>query len=266
MTLPKGMTRTVRAAWTRIDKVVTEALEPYEDIYDSALATVDPDHDMLGCGYWGCAYPTEYSRWVVKISADPLEGPIIKAVMEHPELREHPGIAYIIDIWRLAEKVRWGRSAWRDVWVILRENIEPTDYVWGSPGVCEAADLLWNLKLVGERFNNAADALDEKGPGYGRRARLNEYNRKWQDYVIQAQKVYLTHQIGSFMEEFYHEFDAVLADVHRNNVGLRGHSLADLGLKDHEPAEYWVAFDLGHSSVDVDVEVPLVPNPGIRRI
>jgi hypothetical protein len=261
MALPKGMTRTVRAAWPRINATVSHVLE-----LDGALDDVSPDRDMFGCGYWGCAYPTADPMWAVKISADPLEGPIAKAILDRQHLREHSGIAYIFDIWRLKEKVRWGRSGWRDVWVILREAITPAPLdVWGrKPGTAEAADLLWDLKKVGEKFNVAADALDEKGPGYGREDRLNFADRQWWGLILTAQNTYLTHKIGDFMEEFREEFAAVLADVHGGNVGTRDHDLP--GLEDHIRSGAWVAFDLGHSDVDTGAEVPLMENPGRIKV
>ena len=262
MALPQGMTKVVRAAWPRIDDTVTQALYDLgEDFDGSALEDVEPDYDMLGCGYWGCVYPTAVPRWVVKVSADPYEGPIAQAVMDCPYLRDHPGNAYILNMWQLAEKARWGRSGWRNVWVILREEITPIRLpllLQGRTGTL--VDLLHTIRIAAAATNKYDRDIEEKGRGRGRYRKLIRSEVLWLRGLKTADQTRELAVLSDFMFDFFEEFGARLADVHGGNAGRRRHDLTDI-VPTHYPSKHWVTFDLGHSNVETGSEVPLLRNP-----
>lgn len=254
MGLPRGLTKVVQRHWDHIDTVITDALSQVEDIGLPALHGILPtEEDVYGCGSWGCAWPTNYDRWTLKITADPTEGPINQLVLEDKNLRESPGIAYILGVWELSERVWKGKYP---VYVILRENIQPLGYnYWdNSRSQQKAEDMLWKAKLLGEKLNATT----------GRRERLYH---EWDGLMLELENTHEAYMIGTFMTQFYDTFGGALADIHRNNVGKRNHYLNDLGLYDHEPSdEAWVAFDLGHSAGIKPPSVPLLPTANPMRL
>lgn len=244
MALPQGMTGLVTSHWDDIDAAVTKRLKRLGEGRRSALAPVDPKDGMLGCGHWGCAYPTIYAGWTVKVSADPLEGPVVAAVMDDEELHNHPGTAYIVDIWRLPKKVR-GK---RDVWVILREDIEPAaEYRRNHKAII----LLHQMRIMGTHLNKHPESVNA--------------DRAWWRLLKKAERMRQTRLVADFMRLFRERMGGVLADLHHGNVGIRRHDLSDIS-PGHKPrrGDPWVAFDLGHSSVHPTVDIPVLRNPGVK--
>ena len=285
MTLPHDMSDVVEKYWDTINARVTYTLiEIGDPPVDGALDGIDPLLDMYGCGQWGCAYPTSQPRWAVKVSTDPTELDIIAAVLSKPELRENPGIAYILDIWRLSEVAvelaRWGDED-REfvVHVTLRENITPIETDHATEHVDDLILLLHKLRVTSMQLNTALQELAEAEHStqiedpepwkhdlalWTRDQKLAEYEKfehLWLRLLQRLQNEHETAHLAWFISDFARDFNTALADIHAGNVGLREHSLSDLGLPQHEAYNTWVAFDLGHSLISTGAEVPLVANP-----
>ena len=249
--------------WDRIDNTLTRAAEAYGFDFGGTtlLQGIDPRVDEYGCGMWGCAYPTNDSALAVKLTYDPSEAAIVSQVLEDEFLRTHPGVAYTLGIWLLPIETSSRRGLYK-TYAILRESIEPGADLPKDAEVKSLRDALHRLR------NTAIDLADERKYGRSkhllRRAeeaydtRLAEMERHWQlEWVV------------DFMREFERATGAILSDLHFGNVGLRNHYNDDWISKHpaggHGPSDKFVAFDLGHSDVQLGSEIPLVGNP-IRKV
>jgi hypothetical protein len=265
--------------WESIDQRVSKTLVELEELApgESALDRVNPVTDMYGCGAWGCAYPTLAERWAVKVTADPSEGIINSLVLDDVGLRTHPGIAYVLGLWRLPDQVLKrtpdGEEYALDVFVILREDIQPAVLIDGWVGQpTSPVNLLHNIRLDAGRLNDIAALLTKlRSTPYSpqNEVMIDEYEdeqrytrEEWATVMVQADDKPHTRLVADFMREFNRDNAAYLADVHAGNVGTREHDLSDFGLTSHVPSPAWVAFDLGHSSGLPGSVVPLISNPG----
>lgn len=263
MPLPHDMGDMVDKYWDAInDRVTATLIEIGDPPAAGALDSVDPLLTMFGCGHWGCAYPTSQRRWAVKVSADPTELDIVAAVLTTKELRENTGIAYILGIWRLPEP-----SSGYTLHVTLRENITPVDYeLVDTEHEEDLIQGLHELRMAALDLNESAQSLavatrrNDTDPYY-----LTQYEVAEELWIKQLNALryeYETAALAEFIGDFARDFNTALADVHAGNVGLREHSLRDIGLPEHFGNDTWVAFDLGHSLIESSTEeVPLISNP-----
>jgi len=253
--------------WDRIDEVATAAAE--ELGFDFGRATLleetDPEIDEYGCGMWGCAYPTWDERLAVKITADPSEAVIVSTVLDDPFLRNHPGIAYLIGIWELPEKIWWEEDKkLKKVYAILREDIRPIrDF--GQTG--ELKELEEDLNWIRLAAMNVGAARKKSGNDENIQSAIELYDFQ----VSEAEKKWRLAHVVDFMIEFERSTGAILADLHAGNVGLREHYnddwIPDHPLGRHGPSDIFTAFDLGHSDITMSKVIPRVMNPGrIPRI
>jgi len=264
------MTQPVVRAWPAIDRAVTKELNRIGEPIESALSHLNPRGGYLGTGAWGAVYQTMAGRWVVKVTADPTEGPITSAIMSKPSLRAHPGVAYFLKIWRLAEPAPFHGKRYT-IYVIVRENIKPISYyAFADDYVARRARKI----LVG---SNTKTDMGHRGTAFeintaiekGDTRAIETLGWRWDQEILELRNLYPSHMMADFMGDFFASFKGALADVHTNNFGLREHALYDLKLpkdviESHEPASYWVLFDPGHSSVATGSKPPLLPvkNPG----
>jgi len=231
--------------WERIDGVVSDAL--------GIDALGEPT--SLGHGAWGHVYPTLFKEWVIKVSIDPTEGPVNQTVLETPELRVNPGIAWVEGVWRLAEEFD-GLVPY----VILRENIRP----WTDTQIY-ANDILstkLNLTAMAAERLNEAIYLDRQGaarPGYLKKMEMQFFEEigGLEDYKSGRPAA----DLAAFMDSWYAIVGGALADITSTNVGNRMNDLPVEPGHEADPVRL-VAFDIGHSNVETHVHVPLVANPG----
>lgn len=274
MAIPKGMTGPVKNAWQAIDHVVTRELRRIGEPIESALGHLDPRGEFVGTGAWGAVYLTTAPRWIVKVTADPTEGPITSAIIGKPSLRAHPGVSYFLKIWRLREPAKF-KSRQRTIYVIVRENIVPLSFAafFDDADARRARSILTGNspfrgvndghRATAYQFNQAIERNDART--------IEELSWQWDQEILELRNIYLSHMMADFMEEFFATFHGALADVHVNNFGLREHALYDLKLPksviaSHEPASYWVLFDPGHSSVATGSKPPLLPRRNPERL
>lgn len=253
--------------WDRIDDTVTHTLLTMGErlTFESALAGVSPLVDSLGCGSFGCVYPTNtpHNRWAVKISLDPFEGPLTNLVIQDPVLQYHPGVVYIPYMWQLPVvhpiKIDLETLEYK-IWVILREEIAIT-----SPTPDSLELLLHNTRFDAEAVNLTVDDI-EKGEAEERDLTfyLDAFLKKLDridDYEVGA-------ALANFMALYWEQTSVALADIHGGNTGRRIHDLSDFGGHEHPegvPSDYLVAFDIGASKVAPGkAPIELLRNP--RRI
>lgn len=286
---PKGIRPVVRKHWKRIDKTVTRALDELgEERGKSALHGVNVEKDLLGAGMWGVIYPTNSPRWVVKVTADPTEGPIIAAIMDDPALRNHPAISYYAGLWRLPTKAKrdeWhmsgrGKSKRRSkqytTFVVLRENIDPTEVLEGEDvpeyqfDIKELLDGDYDERSGEVIVRGLRDAADELNEAIleGDEEEEAELNEELDEFLEELSEFEETEWLSNFMWGFRHLLGGVLADVHSGNVGARTHNLDDLDLpknvrKTHQPGPEWILFDPGHSEVEAQYRIPMLRNPAL---
>jgi len=91
--------------------------------------------------------------------------------------------------------------------------------------------------------------------------RLAYDKQNWLEHLQDAHSIFYTAQLADFMQKFYDRQGGALADIHIGNVGIRQFDLEYLDLYGHQPSDFWVAFDIGHSDVKDLAEVPFLRNP-----
>jgi hypothetical protein len=256
--------------WSLIDhKISNKLLDIGEDLTaPSALDNVFP-FAPLGCGQFGCVYPTRTpnERWVVKISLDPFEGPLTQLAFRNADLRDHPGIAYILGLWQLPQthtvKIRqFGEviEVEHRIWVILREDIDP---VQEKDIPYPVRSSLGAARDDAEVVNQMNDLIEERGPDPYYIAQRD----KSLDVFIKKLEMAESPSLFDFMTLYYEETGVALADIHAGNIGLRIHDTFPFGGHAHPEntlGDYYVIFDLGASKLDPGVApVALLQNPGI---
>lgn len=221
--------------WKKIDRVVSGKLQDLGFEFDSVLGMVDAEHDYYGCGHWGCAYPTMARGWVLKVTSDPIEGPIAWAIMQNEELRTHPGVVYILGVWRLKGS---------DMVAILREAVTPVD-----PYDLELDDhfveALSNVQLMASEVNSSL----RTGTGLLGTPRWDAI-QVFENDLNDLGEFPRAEGIASFMWDFWKVMGGALADVNLHNLGVV------------EAGGPFKIFDVGHSKVNLEDYVPpLLPNP-----
>lgn len=251
--------------WPTIDEVITETLlDMGEDVDTSAPCLQHPFAGSLGCGAFGCVYPTRtpHKRWVVKISLDPFEGPLTNLCIQDPKLQKHKGVAYMTNVWRLPVthpadvmiKNRIHRMEYK-IWVILREDIDPADDVWKG-----TQKLLSDARTDAEILNLFAEDGAED----------HELDPLIHEYLKQLDQAALNpkaEQVVDFVKLYLEQTGIALADVHSGNIGYRIHNLAKFGGHRHAEntlSDYYACFDIGASKMEPGIApVDLLQNPGI---
>lgn len=255
---PFGLDDIAINEWDRIDKTVTKELDHLGIGYDcdSALAGLDGDiYEALGYGSYGIVWPTCAPGWVVKVTADPTEGPILSSVMDEPDLAGHPAIAEILGVWRIPGASIEIEGEESPVFVVLREEIAPIEVddeeaeainAWESSGPLQE---LQRVRYHAGRVNAAIPdyaSMPKRDRDYVSSMLAGELNE-----ALAGLAAYRESQaLADFMGQFYDIFGVALADIHYGNVGFRpgGREL--------------VAFDLGHSQGLEDYPpIELLPNP-----
>jgi hypothetical protein len=261
--------RTIEQWWPEVDHAITPVLQGAGFEGDSFLADVDFSRDMYGCGLWGCVWPTKARGWVVKVTTDPFEGPLTYTITQDRVLHQHPGVAYVLGIWQLPERSFQGFPSY----AILREAILPAKQApsdLSDAEIEELRQLLGAITFAAEDLNKALDRIASPASSMLPKAEYEQYwldrlirdQNKWAERLQDARDIFFTAQLADFVQKFYDRQGGALADIHIDNVGVRQFDLEYLDLYGHQPSDFWVAFDIGHSDVKDLAEVPLLRNPG----
>jgi len=243
----------------RYPKGIRNAVDKYADRIEKAVRLSVQWDKPLGAGSFGVVFPTSDPEKVLKISSDPTEGPVVKAVMDTKLDRRLDGLGRWYGVWRLPEPINEGNRA--TGWVILREDVKPFDMM--SVGFPVWFNYLQNYN------KHARKSIDLKTAW--------KKEREWEEAQVEIGHLYN-------FEETYYVAEAIeqlnrdgirLADVHAGNLGHRLHATEE------QPGQtaYWydkkersslLIFDLGHSSAPAGVTVESLweeavqKNPGIE--
>jgi hypothetical protein len=215
----------------------------------------------LGNGSWGVVYPLADERFVLKVTADPTEGPIIAKIMSEYQLHNHMGIIHYFALRQLPENTT-GRKSY-PVYVIVAERLKDVGGLnrYGPGNV--------NLRLGQQllRLQKTAGVLVKE-------KNKKRKNQRIIDDLDDAYMELVGNIDDSVLADFFYQFrdateDGVLADVHLMNVGKRQVNWTKVG-DGSVPLEggdwHWVISDPGHSSVEGSETIEqLRENPRVRR-
>ena len=247
----------------RFPKGIRAAVEKYADRIEQAVK-LEVDWDApLGCGSFGCVFPTSEEGKVLKISSDPTEGPVVKAVMDTKLDKRLDGLGRWYGVWRIPEALQEGRRS--TGWVILREDVQPLDIA--KIGFSWHNRWFHSLKLYNR---HARKSIDLKTPW--------KKESEWEEARFEIGVLYgseETYYVAEAIEEL-NRVDIRLADVHYGNLGFRIFETEDQQASN----VYWfdkkerpplLIFDLGHSSAPPGTTVDdlwrdaVQLNPGIEE-
>jgi hypothetical protein len=263
----------VKDWWPSIDWTVTATLRQLgEPIHfgERSLARIGP-HDYIGCGSWGCVYPLDTTdRWLVKVTTDPTEGPIVAHIMKHRELRNHRGIVYYGGLWQLDERVHLPSAEGDEmldlpIYVILREYaaVWPHAWPWDEPHMDEMNEYEY---FMSEATTSSLALLNiQDQMEYVRKSRLSqavkerrlallmpewqEFEEEYLDNLEDLQNTLFGRAIADFLRIVYLEHSILMPDLHKDNIGIRVDDLRNINRALPKPGDWLSIIDPGHSRV-----------------
>jgi len=244
--IPRGMRPAIQKYEEQIQKltsrVVAETLGLEREEQWSA------DVEPLGAGSWGVVYPLVDERFVLKVTSDPTEGPIISTIMAEPDLHDHMAIIHYFALRAIPEMHVFRNKPYK-LYVVVAERLKNVGglikYGYGQRTADDVlADRLMKLK------NTAGLLVHELRK---KRPRAYVVNKLRDEYIEKFERI-PDSPLSDFFIQFYERTDGgVLADVHLNNLGQRAVNWSEitdgdipLGASDG----YWVISDPGHSSIE----------------
>ena len=265
MALKHGMSAPLKKAWPRIGRVINKTLGELGEHPANLTAIKPTPKSAYGSGVWGYVFPTGNPRWVLKVTADPTEGPITAAVMEHDNLRYDAGVCYFAAIWRLGVPV--GVEGEYEAYIILREDMTPVlqkdkDWVTFSTQV----DRLNAIQKSTGAYNEQMNAVEDAGSASAMDkhiAALEKLAPRLDREYTQALHTKYLRAVVEFQIEFFETFGRPLADIHFGNIGWRVHNLdnlgVDLGITEGVNSGIMGAYDLGNSEIESEAQIPRLP-------
>lgn len=209
---------------------------------------------ILGWGVYGVVWETADPRFVVKVTADPTEGPAVAQIRAHRDLWKNQGCVYFHRVWRLpgvtVDVPQHGKCL---VWVILREELTCASRAC-KVSVC---------KKIDELGCSAQDLSIERGAlMFGHTQALNSYIESEIEFVQDVQKLRGTEgePIASFMSSSYEQAGLVFSDMHAGNVGRRCHNLSAFGVPRKKTLVIRDVGDPFGSYVRSEGEYPRIPD------
>jgi len=261
---PKGMRPLIAKYEEQIQKLASRVVhevtgEPREQQW---AASTPP----LGAGSWGVVFPLRDERFVVKVTADPTEGPVVASIMAEPALHNHMGIIHYFALRQLPEDVTF-RNKTFPVYVVVAERLTDVGGLW-KRGMFQGSNNTDDVR-TGKQVSNVFDAARAyKKEAEKKRPSEHKLDDLVQDYLDKVGRID-DGPLSDFFFQFYDATKGVLADVHLNNLGKRAVDWEDLtGGKVPLSGDnnYWVISDPGHSSLE---EKPVVEalreNPSRRE-
>lgn len=256
--IPKGMRPLIEAYGEQIAKLASRVI--HEVTGEPLDVQWTPRTEPLGAGSWGVVYPTRDPRFIVKVTADPTEGPIVSTIMSEPQLHNHMGIIHYFALRKLPEDVVF-RGKTFPVFVIIAERLKD---VGGLRGMS------WNQSREDRHLTNllikikdvAGKLVHEKQKKRPSQRAIDALDEQYLDLVGQIND-------GPLSDFFFQFRDAtetgVLADVHLNNLGKRAvdwETVTNGAVPLSDSDWHWVISDPGHSSVETHPDIaPLRENP-----
>jgi hypothetical protein len=210
-------------------------------------------NSILGWGVYGVVWETGDPRFVVKISADPTEGPSIAQIRSNKTLWKNSGCVYFHKVWRIpGVTVNVPGHGECLVWVILREELTC------ATRACRASV----CKKIDELGCSAQDLSIERGALlFGYTQALPSYIDSEIEFVQDIQKLRGTEgePIANFMASAYEREGLVFSDMHAGNVGHRCHNLSAFGVPRKKTLVIRDVGDPFGSFVRAEGEYPKIP-------
>lgn len=238
----RGLLEAVAPFWPAIQRTAAKALAQKS----AGFLPAPEKRNVLGCGYWGCVFPTADKRFVLKASVDLTEGPHVALAMKL--FPRHPGMAFYRGLWRLPTRVWTGEQGYAWVWIMLREETD-VDSIWRNshpaPGYAKIHRGLSELPdccacLHQERLLAAPHC----GPGGVAHAE-QELGRILR--LVGTPASSKGRYVAQLIDDAYQDHGILLGDVHFANVGLRRHNLSAFGVKRHKDLVVTDLGDLGQA-------------------
>lgn len=257
--IPKGMRPVIEAYGEQIAKLASRVI--HEVTGEPLDVQWTPRTEPLGAGSWGVVYPTRDPRFVVKVTADPTEGPIVATIMSEPQLHNHMGIIHYFALRKLPEDVDF-RGKTFPVFVIIAERLKDVGALRGWSKSREDEHLTRLLVKIKDVAGKLVHEKQKKRPS---QRLIDMLDEQYLDLVGQIH--------DGPISDFFFQFrdatdDGVLADVHLNNVGKRAvdwEAVTNGAVPLSGADWHWVISDPGHSSVEQHPEIaPLRENPRRR--
>lgn len=216
----------------------------------TGLTVLDPKGG-LGCGAFGCVYATDDPRWVVKITRDKTEGPLVQSVVDYRARTDGgtglgpskilPGIVFYKDIFQARSTSAYIDQRWQKFrpFVIVRENVQPMSdedvrrMTWYEVSDIEKGKATPGLNVLmkqAERFHQrgwSEEEMTNHVVAYG----------EWLDRLEPEFPLV----IDAMRNLFAPPSDLVLQDVHAYNVGF---TMTNWG-REYRPVGSVVIHDLG---------------------
>jgi hypothetical protein len=245
--IPDWIIETLEEYWNDIDQAISEVLYDIGELPPdgpSALEGIAPIDDMLGCGLMGCVLPLNTENFVLKISGDITEGPIVSLIMQDSELRDHPGTVSYLAIWQIEDDEG-------PIYIILREAIEPLSKKQKKTKPAKTLDAY--QKTSRKTYNKktqtkfAEKIYPERIPKL--RQELKKYIITRKNIIDKLYKIPETKEIADFIRAIQTKYKFMLADVHSDNVGKKTFDLDN----------YWTIFDVGTPGLISRVRPGFIP-------
>lgn len=274
---PHGLKPIVQKYETKIAKLARETVRevtapgPDGPIDEPQWSFATPP---LGAGSWGVVWPLADDRFILKVTADPTEGPVVATIMAEPYLHDHMAILHYFALREIPEPALFRGKPFK-VYVIVAERLEHSSefemhYTSADPGRSRFPNALHKLQLAARAL---VHEREKKRPSAWK---VDKLYGEWMDAVQDLRDSPLEDFIIQFYDHTRSEAEGhddmpsggVLADLHFNNIGKRVVDWTDLGieLSPSHNNEYWVINDPGHSSLAEKPEVRVLENPcGVRR-
>jgi len=225
----------------------------------TGLKITQDDDRPYGCGSYGCVYATSDPKWVIKVSSDPSEGPLMATVIGlraeagggdgYGPSKILPGIVFVQQIFQTGPDDD-------PVFVIVRENVRP----WHSKDVAKL-DLFYGHRWkTREKGGNTALAIAQAYAVdfYAKRGEAAVTNAavKYAEWLDVARD-----QLPLVAEAMMDLLRAgiVLADVHEWNLG---YAQVDWGPEFRKPGRV-IIHDLGLSQTPYRVTIPKLNPVGL---
>jgi hypothetical protein len=209
---------------------------------------------ILGWGVYGVVWETGDPRFVVKVSADPTEGPSVAIIRSDKSLWKNPGCVYFHKVWRIpgvtVHVPGHGRCL---VWVILREELTCATLAC-KVTVC---------KKIDDLGCSAQDLSIERGAlVFGHPQARNSYLDSEVEFVHDVQRLRGTEgePIAKFMATSYERAGLVFSDMHAGNVGHRCHNLSSFGVPRKKTLVIRDVGDPFGSYVRAEGDYPTIPD------
>lgn len=247
--------------------------------------------DVLGCGHYGCVFPTSDPAWVVKISRDPTEGPMQAMILKWQAAGAYlmsDAFALVRGVWQIGPDITWRRKKW-PVFAILREEVKPwlsiddsnlkygwskhdlnntnVDWIEHKPTyamVERALSAMGQYRVAASEWHRINDLKWRKGWEETKERALGQVEDRLIAYSNTISDSFP--EVGGAIEYIRGEgmLGAPLRDVHLGNVGIRQHS----GLLNEEDPDYgpgmFVIYDPGHTPTPESTEKPVIAHINSR--